>query len=109
MNDMAERTVPMQGGVCFMVEWDHTKQTNTTVGEVYVSTVHPKQFAPQPGIYTGIDDMDWFIVICEMGTYHTRREIWFPTMAEAEAWAIERIDEHRPGELFKLIDIIRKP
>lgn len=24
--------------------------------------LHPKQFAPQPGIYTGIQDMDWFIV-----------------------------------------------
>lgn len=62
MNDMAERTVPLQGGVGFLVEWDNTKRTHTTVGEADVSTVHPKQFAPQPGIYTGIEDMDWFIV-----------------------------------------------
>lgn len=62
MNDMAERTVPVQGGVGFLVEWDNTKRTHTTVGEADVSTVHPKQFAPQPGIYTGIGDMDWFIV-----------------------------------------------
>lgn len=62
MNDMAERTVPMQGGVGFMVEWDNSKRTYNTVGEADVSTVHPKQFAPQPGIYTGIEDMDWFIV-----------------------------------------------
>ncbi len=62
MNDMAERTVPVQGGVGFLVEWDNTKRTHTTVGEADVSTVHPKQFAPQPGIYTGIKDMDWFIV-----------------------------------------------
>lgn len=62
MNDMAERTVPMQGGVGFLTEWDNTKRTQTTVGEAVVSTIHPKQFAPQPGIYTGIADMDWFIV-----------------------------------------------
>lgn len=62
MNDMAERTVPIQGGVGFLVEWDNSARTNSTVGEVTVSVIHPKQFAPQPGIYTGIEDMDWFII-----------------------------------------------
>lgn len=85
MNDMAERTVPMQGGVGFMVEWDHTKQTNTTVGEVDVSTVHPKQFAPQPGIYTGIDDMDWFIVKVPTTKEAVRRIYGVAVYDEAEA------------------------
>ena len=62
MNDMAERTVPIQGGVGFLVEWDNAKRTHNTVGEVTVSVIHPKQFGPQPGIYTGIGDMDWFII-----------------------------------------------
>lgn len=62
MNDMAERTVPIQGGVGFLVEWDNSRRTHNTVGEVDVSVIHPKQFAPQPGIYTGIKDMDWFII-----------------------------------------------
>lgn len=62
MNDMAERTVPIQGGVGFLVEWDNSKRTHSTVGEEVVSVIHPKQFAPQPGVYTGIADMDWFIV-----------------------------------------------
>lgn len=62
MNDMAERTVPIQGGVGFLVEWDNSKRTHNTVGEVEVSVIHPKQFAPQPGVYTGIKDMDWFII-----------------------------------------------
>ena len=62
MNDMAERTVPIQGGVGFLVEWDNSKRTRNTVGEVTVSVIHPKQFGPQPGIYTGIGDMDWFII-----------------------------------------------
>lgn len=62
MNDLAERTVPIQGGVGFLVEWDNQARTGTTVGEVKVSVIHPKQFAPQPGIYTGIRDMDWFII-----------------------------------------------
>ena len=62
MNDMAERTVPMQGGVGWLVEWDNRKRTHDTVGEVTVTAIHPKQFAPQPGVYTGIPDMDWFIL-----------------------------------------------
>lgn len=62
LNDMAERTVPMQGGVGFLVEWDNTQKRLDAVGELTVNVVHPKQFGPQPGVYTGIDDMDWFIV-----------------------------------------------
>ena len=62
INDQAERTVPIQGGVGFLVAWDNRKRTHDTVGEEEVAMLHPKQFAPQPGIYTGIQDMDWFIV-----------------------------------------------
>ena len=61
INDMAERTVPIQGGTGFLVEWDNTKRTHSTVGEIAVTLLHPKQFGPQPGVYTGIRDMDWFI------------------------------------------------
>jgi hypothetical protein len=62
MNDMAERTVPIQGGTGWMVEWDNQKRSHSTVGEPSVCLVHPKQLAPQPGIYTGVADMDWVIV-----------------------------------------------
>ena len=62
INDQAERTVPIQGGAGFLVAWDNRKRTHDTVGEEEVAFLHPKQFAPQPGIYTGIQDMDWFIV-----------------------------------------------
>lgn len=85
MNDMAERTVPMQGGVGFLVEWDNTKRTHTTVGEADVSTVHPKQFAPQPGIYTGIGDMDWFIVKVPTTKEAVRRQYGVAVYNEPEA------------------------
>lgn len=62
INDLAERTVPIQGGAGFLVEWDNTKRTSTTVGEVDVTLVHPRQFGPQPAVYTSIGDMDYFIV-----------------------------------------------
>lgn len=61
INDMAERTVPIQGGVGYLVEWDNTQRTHDTIGEIDVSVMHPKQFGPQPGVFTGIERMDWFI------------------------------------------------
>lgn len=62
INDMAERTTLLQGGVGFLVDWDNSKITHDTVGEVVITPIHPKQFAPQPGVFTGIEDMDWFIL-----------------------------------------------
>lgn len=62
INDLAERTVPIQGGTGFLVEWDNTQGSYDRVGELVLDLVHPKQFGPQPGVYGGIEDMDWFIV-----------------------------------------------
>jgi hypothetical protein len=62
INDMMARTVPIQGGAAFLLEWDNTLRTHNTVGELWVSAIHPKQIVPQPGIYTGIEDMDWIIL-----------------------------------------------
>lgn len=62
INDMMERTVPIQGGGGFLIEWDNTARTNDSVGELSVSTVHPKQLVPQDGVYTGIEDMDYIIL-----------------------------------------------
>lgn len=62
INDLMERTVPIQGGAAFLLEWDNTKRTHTTVGNLAISTIHPKQIIPQDGVYTGIEDMDYIIL-----------------------------------------------
>lgn len=62
MNDVMERTVPIQGGALFLLEWDNSLRTHTTVGELSVSVIHPKQIVPQDGIYTSVDDMDYIIL-----------------------------------------------
>ena len=62
LNDIMERTVPIQGGGAFLVEWDNTQRTHFTIGEMAVSTLHPKQIVPQDGVFTGIEDMDYIIL-----------------------------------------------
>lgn len=62
MNDIMERTVPLQGAGFFLVEWDSTLTTHETLGELNISYIHPKQIVPQDGVYTGVEDMDYVIL-----------------------------------------------
>ena len=58
LNDLAERTVPIQGGVYWLVEWDNSRRTHSTVGDVTVTLLHPRQVIPQEGVYGRVEDMD---------------------------------------------------
>ncbi len=58
LNDLAERTIPIQGGAFWLVEWDNSRRTHSTVGDVVVSLLHPKQVIPQDGVYSRLEDMD---------------------------------------------------
>ena len=58
MNDLQERIVPVQGGDFFLVEWDSTKGYHCTIGDIAVSTVHPRNVIPQPGV-VDVDKMDY--------------------------------------------------
>ena len=62
MNDMMSRTVPIQGAGLWLLEWDNAQRTHKTVGEICVSTLHPKQVIPQDGVYDKIEDMDYIII-----------------------------------------------
>ncbi len=74
INDMAERTVPIQGGFAWLVEWDNTERTHSTIGELVISGLHPRQIIPQDGVYSGIEDMDYiFIALPQTKAYIERR------------------------------------
>ena len=62
LNDKSERTVPIQGGDFFHVEWDNTKGFHCTIGGLSVSARHPRTVIPQPGI-TEIEEMDYIFVL----------------------------------------------
>lgn len=59
INDIQERTCPIQGGTLYLVEWDNAEVSGDRVGEVAVTAIHPKMLIPQDGVYSGIEDMDF--------------------------------------------------
>ncbi len=85
MNDMMSRTVPIQGGGAFLVEWDHTARTHSTVGELSISTLHPKQIIPQDGIYTGIEDMDYVFILIPQTKEYIKRKYKVVVVNESES------------------------
>lgn len=84
LNDIMERTVPIQGGGLFLVEWDNTKKTHSTMGELNVSVIHPKQAVPQDGVYTGIEDMDYFILKLPQTKEYIKRKYGVDVSDETE-------------------------
>jgi len=61
MNDLMERTVPVQGGDFFLVEWDNSLGFHSNYGDVNVRELDPHQVIPQPGV-SKLEDMDYIFV-----------------------------------------------
>ena len=85
LNDMMERTVPIQGGAGFLIEWDNTQRTHYTVGELSVSTIHPKQIVPQDGVYGSVEDMDYIILKLPQTKEYIRRKYGVDVSDESES------------------------
>jgi len=85
INDLMSRTVPIQGGGFLLVEWDNSKRTHNTIGEVCVSAVHPKQVVPQDGVYSGIEDMDYIILKLPQTKEYIRRRYGVDVDGEGES------------------------
>ena len=85
MNDLMERTIPIQGGALWLIEWDNARRTHDTVGEVVVSTIHPKQAVPQDGVYTGVADMDYIILKLPQTKEYIKRKYGVDVALEGES------------------------
>ena len=74
INDLIQRIVPVQGGVFYLSEWDNTKRTHSTVGELKLTALHPKQVIPQDGVFTKIEDMDYIFIKMPQTKEYVRRK-----------------------------------
>lgn len=61
LNDIMERTTPVQGGDYFYVRWDKNAGLHNEIGDLKITEVHPRKLVPQPGV-TEIEDMDYFFI-----------------------------------------------
>lgn len=61
INDLQERTTPVQGGSFSLVEWDNSKGLHSTVGDLEVTDIHPRKMIPQPGVID-IEKMDYYFI-----------------------------------------------
>ena len=85
INDMAERTVPIQGAAAWLVEWDNTERSHTTIGELILTGIHPRQIIPQDGVYSGIEDMDYIFVVLPQTKEYIKRRYGVNVEDESEA------------------------
>lgn len=62
LNDLQERITTTDGADFWLVEWDMDAGYHSTVGDIAVSHIHPRQVIPQPGVYD-LDKMEYFFVM----------------------------------------------
>ena len=58
MNDIDERYTYVYGGSVWYAEWDNSEEHLGEIGAVKVSCISPRDFVPQPGIYS-VRDMEY--------------------------------------------------
>lgn len=92
LNDMDERFNPIYGGSIWLIEWDNSIITHTTVGDVRISCLSPKHFVGQPNIYE-ISDMEYCFITFETTKEDIERKYdVIPEIAE-EAESDENADD----------------
>ncbi len=99
MNDLMERMVPIQGGGLWLTEWDSTVSSRGCYGDVVVKTVHPKMMVPQEGVYSGINDMDYFFLKLPQTKEYIHRRYGKSVENEAEsAPEVKSADDTAPAD-----------
>jgi len=62
INDINERTTPVQGYSAMLVGWNPDFRHHLYRGELSIESIHPKRIIPQPGVWD-IQSMDYFFII----------------------------------------------
>lgn len=61
MNDLDERYTYIFGGSAWLVEWDESKRTHDSVGDISVTLLNPQYVYPQPNCYR-VEDMQYIFI-----------------------------------------------
>ncbi len=99
INDLQERTCPIQGGTLFLVEWDNGETGGDRRGEVQITPIHPKMLIPQPGVYGGIEEMDYVCLLVPDTKANIKRTFGVDVRHEKDTDPeIRGLDERSEGE-----------
>lgn len=104
MNDLMERTVPIQGGDFFMIEWDNTIGRHDQMGDITVMELHPRQVIPQPGV-TEIDKMDYIFVLYSQTKDFVKKKYGVDVSDADEDYRDIRTDENDQGTVTDIVTI----
>lgn len=104
--DMAERTVPVQGGVYWHIEWDNSLQTHTSHGGISISERHPINVIPQDGA-TSTDEMDYLFLELGQTQDYIKRTFGVDVSGESEESPEARsaFGENAPADDFVTLRI----
>jgi hypothetical protein len=83
INDINERITPIQGFSIITVDWDPDFKHHLYRGEIKVSSKHPKQLIPQPGVYH-IQKMDYFFILSSVTKEYIKRRYDVDLLAQDE-------------------------
>lgn len=61
INDIQARITNIAGSSLFLIEWDNSVKTRSTIGALKVSNLSPTEIVPQPGVYD-INKMDYIFI-----------------------------------------------
>ncbi len=92
LGDLQERTVPIQGGGVWQVEWDPAGGSHCCLGALSVQPRHPRCLIPQPGV-AELEDMDYLFLQVSRTKEAVRRR-WGKDVSAAA----EEEPALRPGE-----------
>jgi hypothetical protein len=98
MNDIDERYTYIYGGSIWLVEWDESIKSHSTIGDVKLTCISPRNFVPQPKIFD-INDMEYCFV-----TFTTTKEDlmrkYGVTFEVAESAVTEEGDDEDTATLY---------
>lgn len=97
INDRAERTCKVQGGVLYLVEWDSAQKTHTTTGENTITVLHPKRYIPQDGMEEP-EDMDYMFLRLPQAKGYIKRRYGVDVSDETEEDASLRGEDASTAE-----------
>lgn len=83
LNDHDERRTHIHGYDLFEVFWDKTRNTHTSLGDINIRLVHPKQFIPYPNVWE-IQKMPYFFTRSSVTKAYIKRRYGVDVSQEGE-------------------------